>query len=603
MGQHVSTDLRVACRRRLCPPAKRRRLLPEAGAEELKLWELIKSPGQLDNLVDQLGVGDTTLQEADVGLLLEGLEDMVGRSLEVDPEMLFARFDADCDGSLDPDEVKCLVRAVLFQHCKALGFATPDLDIPSKRLRSAYTISRKLGEGGQGAMYLAKCKRLKADRCVKFYQKGEQNAPTEDILFEFEVMKTLSSPYVARTYEIFQDGGYFCIVSEPYLGGDLTKLVAQAAQAGQKVDEQWLSRIFTQVLKGLAFLHHKKIIHCDLKESNVMVAEALKINWQNPQVLLIDFGLSSSFISAERGLWGTPGYIPPETFQSSFWVPKGDVFSAGVMFYQIVSGKRAPYCPARRETAQTSGGGWEEVEQCTLEKELPLEELFASSDFKDLLKQTTSKDFKQRPSASACLRHPWFQHAGAHGAHTVGVEALGRLRALQQRTAAQKAIFEKMLASCNLGQMRSLNDLFRSLDSDGDGVVTVQEARDGLRQIDLLGGETLTRLIDLLMGPDGTVEYSAFMAQMIGEQVLHEGVRLWDIFCELDIDGDGYLTREELPGLLAACKFDAMSADHLLRDLDSDGDGRVSFQEFEQACLAGIDEREVRKLKGWFWPW
>ena len=42
-----------------------------------------------------------------MGLLLEGLEDIVGRSLEVDPEMLFARFDADCDGSLDPDEVKC----------------------------------------------------------------------------------------------------------------------------------------------------------------------------------------------------------------------------------------------------------------------------------------------------------------------------------------------------------------------------------------------------------------------------------------------------------------------------------------------------------------
>lgn len=64
---------------------------------------------------------------------------------------------------------------------------------------------RKLGEGGQGAMYLAEDRRSGATRCVKFYPKGQPNAPTEDILFEFEVMKTLDSPHVARTYEIFQD--------------------------------------------------------------------------------------------------------------------------------------------------------------------------------------------------------------------------------------------------------------------------------------------------------------------------------------------------------------------------------------------------------------
>ena len=92
---------------------------------------------------------------------------------------------------------------MLFQKCKSVVL---DADVlPRKRLRNAYQILRKLGEGGQGAMYLAQHRRVGAKRCVKFYPKGAPNAPIEDILFEFEVMKTLDSPHVARTYEIFQD--------------------------------------------------------------------------------------------------------------------------------------------------------------------------------------------------------------------------------------------------------------------------------------------------------------------------------------------------------------------------------------------------------------
>ena len=63
-------------------------------------------------------------------------------------------------------------------------------------------------------MYLAQDRLTKAQRCVKFYLKGAPNAPVEDILFEFEVMKSLDSPHVARTYEIFQDSWpiYFFLV-------------------------------------------------------------------------------------------------------------------------------------------------------------------------------------------------------------------------------------------------------------------------------------------------------------------------------------------------------------------------------------------------------
>eukprot|EP00435_Cladocopium_sp_Y103_P049247 s1740_g14.t2 len=249
MGQTASTA-ENACRRRWCPPAKRRRLLGPS-EEEKRVWELLTSPGALEEFASSVCCDG--LREAEVAGLIKALARKLSapQIREVDCEMLFARFDVDSDGLLDKAEVKSLLRAVLFQKCKSV---VVDADVlPRKRLRNAYQILRKLGEGGQGAMYLAQHRRVGAKRCVKFYPKGAPNAPIEDILFEFEVMKTLDSPHVARTYEIFQDGSWFYIVSEPYTGGDLTKLVASASAAQVKVTEEWLSNIFSQVLKGLVF--------------------------------------------------------------------------------------------------------------------------------------------------------------------------------------------------------------------------------------------------------------------------------------------------------------------------------------------------------------
>eukprot|EP00435_Cladocopium_sp_Y103_P049477 s1740_g14.t4 len=586
MGQTASTA-ENACRRRWCPPAKRRRLLGPS-EEEKRVWELLTSPGALEEFASSVCCDG--LREAEVAGLIKALARKLSapQIREVDCEMLFARFDVDSDGLLDKAEVKSLLRAVLFQKCKSV---VVDADVlPRKRLRNAYQILRKLGEGGQGAMYLAQHRRVGAKRCVKFYPKGAPNAPIEDILFEFEVMKTLDSPHVARTYEIFQDGSWFYIVSEPYTGGDLTKLVASASAAQVKVTEEWLSNIFSQVLKGLVFYIPRRSCTVtfswwctnghDLKESNVMVAEDLKVNFQNPHVILIDFGLSSTFLSTERGIWGTPGYIPPETFVSLFWVPKGDIFSAGVMFYQILSGRLAPFAHPSTPQTHSSGGevNWDAVEERTRQIDLPVDDIRASVSCKSMLKRMTSKDFKLRPTARECLELPWFSQAKPES--LVAMAALDRLKALQTRSAPWM------------------------LDKDGDGVVTKQEAQEGLREADI-PPEMLQRLVGILTGPDGTaVEYSAFMAQMIGEEVLHEGVRLWDLFCELDLDGDGYLTREELPGLVAACKFDPGEAERLLLELDSDGDGRVSFQEFKSACLSGVDLSLSRRLRdGWLWPW
>merc|ERR1719305_1245352 len=94
----------------------------------------------------------------------------------------------------------------------------------------------------------------------------------ESIKDEFCLMEELDHMNVARTYEIFQDSTCYYLVNEPYFGGDLTELTTQARDKGVSMSENWWRNIFKQILSGLGYLHRKAIIHCDIKEPNIMIA-------------------------------------------------------------------------------------------------------------------------------------------------------------------------------------------------------------------------------------------------------------------------------------------------------------------------------------------
>merc|ERR1712032_1684645 len=86
---------------------------------------------------------------------------------------------------------------------------------------------------------------------------------------------------------------------------------------------------------GLLQLHMHAIIHGDLKEANIM----LRVDdLRQPDVVLIDFGLAPEFLYDKETMRGTPGYIPPETWRSHKWAPRGDCFSMGVTMFQLLSG-------------------------------------------------------------------------------------------------------------------------------------------------------------------------------------------------------------------------------------------------------------------------
>merc|ERR1740138_632412 len=100
--------------------------------------------------------------------------------------------------------------------------------------------------------------------------------------------------------------------------------------------ESWWRGLFAGCCDGLAYMHGKSLMHCDIKEPNIMIAQ--NDDYRRPKTVLIDFGLSTNFCSGTGGACGTSGYIPPETIQTGDWYPKGDVFSMGIVFFQLMVG-------------------------------------------------------------------------------------------------------------------------------------------------------------------------------------------------------------------------------------------------------------------------
>merc|ERR1712232_1454588 len=98
-------------------------------------------------------------------------------------------------------------------------------------------------------------------------------------------------------------------VGEPYHGGDFMTLKQRARAQGVVMTENWLRGIFMQCFEALEFMHEQAMIHCDIKEPNIM----LKTNdFSKPEIVLIDFGVSKAMAQKANGMpGGTPGYMPP----------------------------------------------------------------------------------------------------------------------------------------------------------------------------------------------------------------------------------------------------------------------------------------------------
>jgi Tol biopolymer transport system component/tRNA A-37 threonylcarbamoyl transferase component Bud32 len=198
---------------------------------------------------------------------------------------------------------------------------------------SHYKIIEKLGEGGMGVVYKAEDTKLKREVAIKFLPRRIDASDEERERFRLEAQAAaaLNHNNIAIIHEIDEVGGDEFIVMEIVKGESLKEKIATGPL---KVDEAM--RIATEVADGLHEAHENDIVHRDIKPANIMLTA-------KGQCKIMDFGLAkmarATLVTKEGTTLGTAAYMSPEQARGEKVDHRTDIFSLGVMLYEMLTGQ------------------------------------------------------------------------------------------------------------------------------------------------------------------------------------------------------------------------------------------------------------------------
>ena len=206
--------------------------------------------------------------------------------------------------------------------------------IKGQLVDNRYKIIRSIGEGGMANVYLAYDTILEREVAVKILR-GDL-ADDEKFVRRFQreanAASSLKHPNIVEMYDVGEDDGKYFIVMEYINGKTLKSLVKK--RGALTLDE--VMDIMLQLTSAVACAHDSYIIHRDIKPQNVMILE-------DGRVKITDFGiamaLNSNELTQTNSVMGSVHYLPPEQANGSGSTIKSDIYSLGILMFELLTGK------------------------------------------------------------------------------------------------------------------------------------------------------------------------------------------------------------------------------------------------------------------------
>lgn len=202
-------------------------------------------------------------------------------------------------------------------------------------LANRYQVTKLLGRGGMADVLLARDKTLERKVAIKVLRQDLIARPEFRARFQQEAKAAanLLHPNIVTIYDYGQDGGKYFMVMEYVDGTDLKTLLRRRNRfnVAEALD------LLCQACSGVGYAHRAGLVHCDLKPHNLLVTS-------DTRVKIADFGIARALAAIQPDehhdiVWGSPLYFSPEQAAGRPPSPASDVYSLGVILYELISGR------------------------------------------------------------------------------------------------------------------------------------------------------------------------------------------------------------------------------------------------------------------------
>ncbi|KAG2300541.1 hypothetical protein Bca52824_037013 [Brassica carinata] len=420
-----------------------------------------------------------------------------------------------------------------------------------------YDLGREVGRGEFGVTYLCTDIQTGDKYACKSISKKKLRTAVDigDVRREVEIMKHMPKhPNIVSLKDSFEDDDAVHIVME------LGHYTERAAAAVMKT-----------IVEVVQICHKQGVMHRDLKPENFLFANKKETS----ALKAIDFGLSVFFKPGEQfnEIVGSPYYMAPEVLRRNYG-PEIDVWSAGVILYILLCG--VPPFWAERSMAKS----------------------FETA--KDLVRKMLEPDPKKRLSAAEVLEHSWILNAKKAPNVSLGETVKARLKQFSVMNKLKKRALRVIAEHLSVEEAAGIKEAFEMMDVNKRGKINLEELKYGLQKA---GQQIADADLQILMEAtdvdgDGTLNYGEFVAVSVHLKKMANDEHLHKAFNFFDKNQSGYIETEELREALNDELDDSSSEEviaAIMQDVDTDKDGRISYEEFAAMMKAGTDWRKASR--------
>uniref|UniRef100_A0A7S0GFI7 Calmodulin n=1 Tax=Proboscia inermis TaxID=420281 RepID=A0A7S0GFI7_9STRA len=442
-----------------------------------------------------------------------------------------------------------------------------------------HIVAKEVGHGHYGVVRKCQNRETKEWFAIKSIRKSKVNK-IEVLLREIKILEEVDHPNIINLFEVHEDVKYLHLITELCTGGELfDRIIAKTNSEEGHFSEKDAASLVRSILNAIKYCHdEKQIVHRDLKPENFL----FETQDENARIKIIDFGLSRHDDQAYGVMStrvGTPYYVAPEVLKREY-TKSCDIWSIGVITYILLCGYPPFYGDSDTQIFDSVRSGSFDFPESDWDG--------ISNSAKDFIREMLKMDSSKRFTANQALEHQWLLDLDSNldGDLSHKSKKTADFQKYMGMKKLRKAALAHIASSLTKAEVGSLGQLFGEIDQNKDGMICLEELEKAVEGGSFSGTflEGLRSLRDDLKTTNSkdaspSIYWKEFLAATMESSVMIQDDKIQLAFDYFKKSDSNHVSVDDLISVFGS----KAQAQEILGDVDLDGDGLISFEEFKKA--------------------